>query len=52
MQRNLEIIKIMFLNNNRLNLDEKLLSHIPAVKALMAFGYKLLNQKELKKKTS
>ncbi|HJD67500.1 MAG TPA: hypothetical protein LFV66_03475 [Rickettsia endosymbiont of Bembidion lapponicum] len=32
------------------NIDEKSLSHIPAVKALMAFGYELLNQEELKKK--
>ncbi len=32
------------------NIDEKYLSHIPAVKALMAFGYELLNQAELKKK--
>lgn len=31
------------------NIDEKSLSHIPAVKALMAFGYELLNQEELKK---
>ncbi|MCC8370855.1 MAG: hypothetical protein LN566_05945 [Rickettsia endosymbiont of Stiretrus anchorago] len=30
------------------NIDEKYLSHIPAVKALMAFGYKLLNQERLR----
>lgn len=30
------------------NINEKSFSHIPAVKALMAFGYTLLNQKQLK----
>ncbi|MEY4464181.1 MAG: hypothetical protein RLZZ81_1152 [Pseudomonadota bacterium] len=42
----------MFSNNNELNLNEKYLSHIPAVKTLIAFGYELLSQEELKKKRS
>ena len=35
-----------------MNINEKFLSHIPAVKTLMAFGYKLLNQEKLKKERS
>ncbi len=42
----------MFSNNNELNLNEKHLSHIPAVKTLIALGYKLLNQEDLKKERS
>lgn len=34
------------------NIDEKHFSHIPAVKTLIALGYKLLNQEELKKERS
>ncbi|AFC71043.1 hypothetical protein [Rickettsia australis] len=42
----------MFSNNNELNINEKYLSHIPAVKTLIAFSYKLLNQEALKKERS
>lgn len=38
----------MLSNNNKSNIKEKHLSHLPAVKALIAFGYKLLTQQELK----
>ncbi|KJV80462.1 type I site-specific deoxyribonuclease, HsdR family protein [Rickettsia hoogstraalii str. RCCE3] len=38
----------MLSNNNKSNINEKHLSHLLAVKALIAFGYKLLTQQELK----